>query len=306
MCVRWGLICPLIGRGTPARILHVCQVRINLSSHWTRDPRQNPTYVSGEDESVLSLGEGPPPESHMCVRWAWLLFLIGRGTPARIPHVFQVSLNLLSYWARDTRQNPTCVSGEDESVLSLGEGPPPESHMCVRWAWICFLIGQETLARIPHVCQVSLTLLSYWTRDTRQTPTCVSGEPDSAFSLDKRHSPYSHMCVRWAWLCLLIGRETRAILPHVCQVSLTLPSHWTRDTRHTPTCVSGESGAVLSLDEGRGIEGLGFKWFDLCFFILYDTCTVKRPILKSSLMRQIVPLKYINTLLKRSIPKKPR
>jgi hypothetical protein len=34
--------------------------------------------------------------------------------------------------------------------------------------------------------------------------------------------------------------------------------------------------------------------------------TVKRPILKSSLMRQIVPLEYINTLLKRSIPKKPR
>jgi len=30
--------------------------------------------------------------------------------------------------------------------------------------------------------------------------------------------------------------------------------------------------------------------------------TVKRPILKSSLMRQIVPLEYINTLLKRSIP----
>jgi hypothetical protein len=34
--------------------------------------------------------------------------------------------------------------------------------------------------------------------------------------------------------------------------------------------------------------------------------TVKRPILKSSLMRQIVPLEYTNTLLKRSIPKKPR
>ncbi len=34
--------------------------------------------------------------------------------------------------------------------------------------------------------------------------------------------------------------------------------------------------------------------------------TVKRPILKSSLMRQIAPLEYINTLLKRSIPKKPR
>jgi hypothetical protein len=32
----------------------------------------------------------------------------------------------------------------------------------------------------------------------------------------------------------------------------------------------------------------------------------KRPILKSSLMRQIAPLEYINTLLKRSIPKKPR
>jgi hypothetical protein len=35
-------------------------------------------------------------------------------------------------------------------------------------------------------------------------------------------------------------------------------------------------------------------------------CTVKRPILKSILMRQIAPLEYINTLLKRSIPKKPR
>ncbi len=35
--------------------------------------------------------------------------------------------------------------------------------------------------------------------------------------------------------------------------------------------MSGESGSVLSLDEGQGIEGPGFKWFDLCFFILYDT-----------------------------------
>jgi hypothetical protein len=34
--------------------------------------------------------------------------------------------------------------------------------------------------------------------------------------------------------------------------------------------------------------------------------TVKRPILKSSLMRQIAPLEYISTLLKRPIPKKPR
>jgi hypothetical protein len=34
--------------------------------------------------------------------------------------------------------------------------------------------------------------------------------------------------------------------------------------------------------------------------------TVKRPIVKSSSMRQIAPLEYINTLLKRSIPKKPR
>jgi hypothetical protein len=34
--------------------------------------------------------------------------------------------------------------------------------------------------------------------------------------------------------------------------------------------------------------------------------TIKRPILKSSLMRQIALLEYINTLLKRSIPKKPR
>jgi hypothetical protein len=36
------------------------------------------------------------------------------------------------------------------------------------------------------------------------------------------------------------------------------------------------------------------------------TYTVKRPILKNSLMRQIAPLEYINTLLKRSIPIKPR
>ncbi len=34
--------------------------------------------------------------------------------------------------------------------------------------------------------------------------------------------------------------------------------------------------------------------------------TVKRPISKSSLMRQIVPLEHISTLLKRAIPKKPR
>jgi hypothetical protein len=37
-----------------------------------------------------------------------------------------------------------------------------------------------------------------------------------------------------------------------------------------------------------------------------ETNTVKRPILKSSLMRKIAPLEYINTLLKRSIPKKAR
>jgi hypothetical protein len=36
------------------------------------------------------------------------------------------------------------------------------------------------------------------------------------------------------------------------------------------------------------------------------TSIVKRPILKSSLMRQIAPLEYINSLLKRSVPKKPR
>jgi hypothetical protein len=45
--------------------------------------------VSGEDDSVLSLGEGPLPD-------------------------------------------PTCVSGEPDSGFSLGEGPAPESHMCVR------------------------------------------------------------------------------------------------------------------------------------------------------------------------------
>jgi hypothetical protein len=33
--------------------------------------------------------------------------------------------------------------------------------------------------------------------------------------------------------------------------------------------------------------------------------TVKRPILKSSLLRQMTPLEYINTLFKKSIPKKP-
>jgi hypothetical protein len=36
------------------------------------------------------------------------------------------------------------------------------------------------------------------------------------------------------------------------------------------------------------------------------THTVKIPILKSSLMRQIAPLEYISTLIKRPIPKKPR
>ncbi len=39
---------------------------------------------------------------------------------------------------------------------------------------------------------------------------------------------------------------------------------------------------------------------------LFKYYTVKRPKSKSSLMRQIAPLEYINTLLKRSIPKKPR
>jgi hypothetical protein len=39
---------------------------------------------------------------------------------------------------------------------------------------------------------------------------------------------------------------------------------------------------------------------------MYYIYTVKRPILKSSLMRQIVPLEYIKTLLKGSIPEKPR
>jgi hypothetical protein len=34
--------------------------------------------------------------------------------------------------------------------------------------------------------------------------------------------------------------------------------------------------------------------------------TVKRPILKSSLLRQIAPLEYINTLFKKSVPIKPR
>ncbi len=41
-------------------------------------------------------------------------------------------------------------------------------------------------------------------------------------------------------------------------------------------------------------------------WVVLPPYTVKRPILKSSLMRQIAPLEYINTLLKRSIPKKPR
>jgi hypothetical protein len=52
---------------------------------------------------------------------------------------------------------------------------------------------------------------------------------------------------------------------------MNLSSHWASDTRHTPTCVSGESGSVLSLVEGRGIEGPGFKLFYLCCVILYDT-----------------------------------
>ncbi len=34
--------------------------------------------------------------------------------------------------------------------------------------------------------------------------------------------------------------------------------------------------------------------------------TVKRPIIKSSLLRQMAPLEYINTLFKKSITKKPR
>jgi hypothetical protein len=34
--------------------------------------------------------------------------------------------------------------------------------------------------------------------------------------------------------------------------------------------------------------------------------TVKRPILKSSLLRQIAPLEFINTLFKKSKTKKPR
>jgi hypothetical protein len=34
--------------------------------------------------------------------------------------------------------------------------------------------------------------------------------------------------------------------------------------------------------------------------------TVKRPILKSSLLRQMAPLEYINTLFKKSVTKKPR
>jgi hypothetical protein len=40
-------------------------------------------------------------------------------------------------------------------------------------------------------------------------------------------------------------------------------------------------------------------------FLLSTHYTVKRRILKSSLMRQIAPLEYINTLLKRSLSKQP-
>jgi hypothetical protein len=47
----------------------------------------------------------------------------------------------------------------------------------------------------------------------------------------------------------------------------------------------------------------GLRWN---FKTMYGGYTVKRPILKSNLMRQIVPLEYIKTLLKGSIPKKPR
>ncbi len=46
--------------------------------------------------------------------------------------------------------------------------------------------------------------------------------------------------------------------------------------------------------------------FSKYFSNLWLAYTVKRPIFKSSLMRQIAPLEYINTLLKRAVSKKPR
>jgi hypothetical protein len=49
------------------------------------------------------------------------------------------------------------------------------------------------------------------------------------------------------------------------------------------------------------VSEVGRQFFVQCCsggLVLY---TVKRPILKSSLMRQIAPLEYISTLLKRSI-----
>ncbi len=64
------------------------------------------------------------------------------------------------------------------------------------------------------------------------------------------------------------------------------------------------SPTVQNMRPGRGFGS--FKQFPGFFPVDFGVYTVKRPILKSSLMRQIAPLEYINTLLKRAIPKKPR
>jgi hypothetical protein len=68
-----------------------------------------------------------------------------------------------------------------------------------------------------------------------------------------------------------------------------LPRYPSNEWRSSPV---GQS--EISMTGQRNMDCLS-RWY-----------TVKRPILKNSLKRQIAPLKYINTLLKRSIPKKPR
>jgi hypothetical protein len=52
-----------------------------------------------------------------------------------------------------------------------------------------------------------------------------------------------------------------------------------------------------------GTEAAQFPEKEYINGIFVAVYTVKRPILKSSLMRQIVPLEYINTLKKKKYPK---
>jgi hypothetical protein len=86
---------------------------------------------------------------------------------------------------------------------------------------------------------------------------------------------------------------------HVCCKLPVMREKWTdkgwQKARRIQRESRKEAVHVILVLPLKGIAGI-------CW-LLY---TVKRPILKSSLMRQIAPLGYINTLLKRSIPKKPR